>query len=131
MKQITITIDDKKMGFQIQGDIGFSEIVQACMTTVLGASEQILKGVPQKQEQSAREDMGDMINSAVTYVLDKICPPNEDDQLTEVAILKAENEMVLEAASRKVPLSQVLKEHRERAQDERKALIKHRPPYAH
>lgn len=131
MKKITIIIDNEKMKFDVSNDITFPEVVQSCLTAIQAASDQVLKHVPKNQEQSAREDMADMFNSAVTYVMDNICPPDEDNQLTEVAILKAENEMVLEAATRKVPLSQVLKEHRERAQQDRLKLINNRPPYAH
>ncbi len=123
MKKITLIIENTQIGFQIEGTINFPDVVQACMTAINGAADKVLKEIPKQQQQDAREDMADMLNTATTFVMDKICPPNEDDQLTEVAILKAENEMILEAAARKVSLSQVLREHKENAEQDRLNLI--------
>jgi len=94
-------------------------IRQFAKYTVETARKHFLQENPDLEfyEAVAYGDIADQINIGITNILNEISPRDPDLQLTEVALLYAENTIINDAAKRGITLKQALKEYEKIAYD--------------
>lgn len=115
MKQITITQEGAMLKFEANEGIILPDLLEMVLNTIRTAAHQTLESCPEEQKEDIRADIYDMINRGISHILNEISPPDTDLELTEAAILLAQNAIIEEATARQVPISQIYKEMNEKA----------------
>lgn len=100
--QIIFNIKDNKVSVKPRGPMSLEDIVQVCMTGLLGAMNSCVKAAPEEQQAALKEYVYDRFNIAASRTLSIFAPELEArPSLTEDAILRAENELLAEEIAKK------------------------------
>lgn len=124
MEIIVKTRDDKTLEMSVR-DASYLDMLEAMTTVLERVMSETLDKVPLNNRQEAAGDMADDLNAAFTYLYNEFSEKRSDGDLTEVAIMEAENAMIEEAYQRQVPLEHVVEEHRRNA-EAKKTHLKNR-----
>ena len=117
MKQITLTVEGAKMSLSTNEPIALPDIIEILTNGIRCAATQALADCPSEFQDDARADIYDMVNQAISFILNEMSPPDVDLQLTEAAILLAQNQIIEEATKRNVPVSQIYLEHKQKSEE--------------
>jgi hypothetical protein len=110
-KHMTISYNQKTSQFALDFSEGLPAqlIIDMLLTALVKVISMILKNVPQSQKDMMNTDMYDRMNIAFTNILEGIIPSSEIPDLTEEAILEAENKIIKDAATSGMQLTEYLK----------------------
>lgn len=115
MRQITITQEGAMLKFEANEGIILPDLLEMVLNTIRTVAHQTIESCPEEHQDDIRADIYDMINSGISHILNEISPPDTDLELTEAAILLAQNSIIEEATARQVPISQIYKEMNKKA----------------
>lgn len=101
MSKVILEIkDDQSIEITTEGELHFQDMVTMFGNATLHLSRGYLEGVPLEHQESMKEQMYDYLNQRFTSVLELFAPEYElRPGLTEEAIMKAENEVLLSKMS--------------------------------
>lgn len=114
-KHMTISYNQKTSEFVLDFSEGLPAqlIIDMLLTALVKVISMILKNVPQSQKDMMNTDMYDRMNIAFTNILEGIIPSSLIPDLTEEAILEAENKIIKDAAQSGMQLTDYLKQQKQ------------------
>ena len=97
---IKLTFDQKGLSMETRHPATLAELLQVLLQAIAAAVQHFLKekAMTDEDERSVRKELFDMLNAGFSKVLESIDPESSNNpNLTEVAILLAENQLIAEA----------------------------------
>lgn len=128
---ITIEEKDNKLKVNLSEDITWTIALQMLAATLKNLAVATVERVTVNQaaelkltkaqaldvRNSVKEDVADMLNFAISNVLNDICPKDPNLQVTEVAIATIENEIIHYAKDNNLTLKKALEHYEEKLKE--------------
>ena len=112
VKHINLSYDTKQeqLNMTSKGGIDLETALNMLLVGIVQITDQLLKAVPPTHQQIMRENIHDRLNESFYNILTELIPDSEVPDLISESIIETQNQMIAEAAERKITLIELLEE---------------------